>query len=651
MARAMNDLVNIWLVLLGMCGGSVLSVNVLQPDVRVVDGCPTSSVTTCATITLGFDATKVIPAGANPWNASEFLSTNVTTDKTAFNLLAYYHVDSGLPRVSVKLNPQVAGSYDVKFTGPLVSGVSCSVIVTQGASGCGFIQIASNKQHFETSDGDTFFGVGENLAWVNHAVNVSTSWEPYLKNLSEHKANYIRVWLTDSWDDLFIESNGMGNYSVANTQSVETLLAAAEAADIKVLMCIESFNLFCNRPPPAPCSWEKNVYNKVNGGVLDTPDEFFTNQVAKDYFKMRLRYIVARYTQSSAVFAWEFFNEGDISTGFTPAGHALWVDEMAQYLKQVDAVRHPISTSFCCHDPTEVYSLDSVDFSMTHTYGTWNKLDLADNNQHWETLMTAQYDKPTYIAEFGNGAQSAQASEDPTGHVLHNGMWSSVVTGGAMTSMTWWWDNWVQPYNLYVHFDAIAAFTQSVQWGQYRWRPMSGDRPTCTDTPPSTTYTCAQQASWGKCNVTAFPFMAGFCCKTCSNCSGASCQAGHQGRTVAPNVRLLGSVGEQMGDIDDTSTQILAVVWIQNTNNTWSKQNATTSPRAPVNNIANLTVAFTNLAAGSYHVEWSDTMSSAQLGSGSFTCTTTRCDAAVVPDFDTDIAALISSTTVNARAP
>lgn len=39
----------------------------------------------------------------------------------------------------------------------------------------------------------------------------------------------------------------------------------------------------------------------------------------------------------------------------------------------------------------------------------------------------------------------------------------------------------------------------------------------CSDKPPSTDYTCAQQASWGKCLE---DFMQGLCCRSCHGCKG-----------------------------------------------------------------------------------------------------------------------------------
>lgn len=39
----------------------------------------------------------------------------------------------------------------------------------------------------------------------------------------------------------------------------------------------------------------------------------------------------------------------------------------------------------------------------------------------------------------------------------------------------------------------------------------------CSDKAPDSTYSCAQQASWGKCD---YDFMRGYCCKSCHDCNG-----------------------------------------------------------------------------------------------------------------------------------
>ena len=63
--------------------------------------------------------------------------------------------------------------------------------------------------------------------------------------------------------------------------------------------------------------------------------------------------------------------------------------------------------------------------------------------------------------------------------------------------------------------------------------PPPAPTPGCADvSPPPGTYTCAQQKGWGKCDVTANPWIAGYCCKTCFDCA-AGC-----GKTAAEEEKL-----------------------------------------------------------------------------------------------------------------
>lgn len=49
-----------------------------------------------------------------------------------------------------------------------------------------------------------------------------------------------------------------------------------------------------SRNVQGPCFWDKCVYNAANGGPLSTASNFFTSAIAKAYFKLRLRYLIAR---------------------------------------------------------------------------------------------------------------------------------------------------------------------------------------------------------------------------------------------------------------------------------------------------------------------------------------------------------------------
>jgi len=49
--------------------------------------------------------------------------------------------------------------------------------------------------------------------------------------------------------------------------------------------------------------------------------------------------------------------------------------------------------------------------------------------------------------------------------------------------------------------------------------PAPTPAPACSDNPPDTSYTCAQQKGWGKCGES---WMQGHCCKTCFDCNGCN---------------------------------------------------------------------------------------------------------------------------------
>lgn len=77
-------------------------------------------------------------------------------------------------------------------------------------------------------------------------------FEQYLHNLSSSGGNYVRVWLTDDWNDMFLETR-LANYSLPNAYHIDALLQAAERTGVRVLLTIESFNLFCSHSGVRPC--------------------------------------------------------------------------------------------------------------------------------------------------------------------------------------------------------------------------------------------------------------------------------------------------------------------------------------------------------------------------------------------------------------
>ncbi|KAJ3050402.1 hypothetical protein HK097_008637, partial [Rhizophlyctis rosea] len=69
----------------------------------------------------------------------------------------------------------------------------------------------------------------------------------------------------------------------------------------------------------------------------------------------------------------------------------------------------------------------------------------------------------------------------------------------------------------------LAAFAMS-------YMPFQAEAQSCTDVAPSGGYTCAQQASWGKCDES---WMNGYCQKSCNKCTSSGSNGGSGGSSVS----------------------------------------------------------------------------------------------------------------------
>ena len=80
-----------------------------------------------------------------------------------------------------------------------------------------------------------------------------------------------------------------------------------------------------------------------------------------------------------------------------------------------------------------------------------------------------RYGKPAFLGEFGymgQGSTSIMNPDDPDGILIHNAIWSGIMSGAAGTPMFWWWDNYIHPNGLYRHYGALSKFAEPVEWGQ-----------------------------------------------------------------------------------------------------------------------------------------------------------------------------------------
>lgn len=390
---------------------------------------------------------------------------------------------SGPPQFRVRFAPPEPGRYRVTLTatdrGGTLTSAPVSLVATPSAHP-GFVRrAAGSPAYFALDNGDSYVPVGENLCWANGPTPLA-DYDRWLGDLGAAGGNWARLFLSHGekgleWSAPPTERPGvgtylgLGRYAQDNAARLDRVVQRAEVSGIRLMFCIGSFYEFTRGGFFNEGAWVSSPYNAANGGPCATPDEFWTNEAARKLYRQRLRYLIARWSYSPALFAWEFWNE----VPATP-DEERWVCDMAAYLKQHDPNRHLVSTTYGAET---TWQCPDVDFTMSHLYGRANVDDFTPQIQE-RFAEYGRFSKPYLTAEFGIDWQTGDERWDPSGSGLnmHNGAWASLMSGAAGTTMLWYWDSYVAPQGLYRILTPLRRFADTVDWAHTRFTPLGGLR-------------------------------------------------------------------------------------------------------------------------------------------------------------------------------
>lgn len=329
----------------------------------------------------------------------------------------------------------------------------------------GFAKISdADRRYFETTDGKSFYPLGANVCWGGDEGTYN--FDKWIPKYAAQGCNYFRIWLSPQWTTFGIEQPGMskngkglGQYSLENLWRLDHVLALARKYDMKVKLCIDSYNML--RDKDGYPGWEDGVFNAANGGVLHSPVEFWQSPQMDRFYLQKLQYLVARYAADPTVFAWEFWNEIDLARDF-PVGPAKdWHQRMARDLRKMDPYQHLITTSFGnSMGVKEIDLLSELDYIQTHNYNSPDVISQIAIQQS----RKGNWGKPHYVAEIGADASGPRTEDDPEGLQIHDPLWISVCMGSSAAAQPWWWDNLIEPKNLYPLFGSVAKFVKGIDW-------------------------------------------------------------------------------------------------------------------------------------------------------------------------------------------
>lgn len=390
-------------------------------------------------------------------------------DGTQWSVPCFYDADRDW---KLRFAPVKAGEYQYDIKAKKQSGVmniQSGTFTAIESDSPGFVRVSQrNPRFFEFDNGASYFPVGQNLCWVSPPT--SATWKAYLEECEDARINWIRIWMVSwvntelVWTPRNNRYHGYERYDINNARMLDDIFTEAEQRGIYIQLVINHHGQYSSQTNPI---WNENPYNSANGGFLRSPQEFFTSDTAKQHYHDRLRYLVARYGYSTSLLAWEYWNEVDLTSNYHYENVYAWHKEMSAFLEGIDPYKHLRSTSASNNFGGE-YMIDGMHYIQSHNYRT-NIIGTT-----LETAKRAAERFPTSPHIHGELSYDYRGpnTQDREGVILHNQLWSSVHSSDAGTAMTWWWDNWIRPYNLYHKFKTVAEYVEGIDWVEENLLPM-----------------------------------------------------------------------------------------------------------------------------------------------------------------------------------
>lgn len=430
----------------------------------------------------------------NPFDytQNDVMVSLATPDGTPVNLPAFF---DGGQTWRVRYTPSASGKYTIiaitlNGQDANAQNVSPREFDVSGSPKPGFVRIdPTDPMRFRFDDGTPYYPVGYDLAWRN-------AGEPplpqTLARMGEAGVNWSRIWMCHwdaknlDWLEDASEQPKLGELSLPVARLWDQIVSAADDAGIHFHMVLQHHGQYSTGSNP---NWQENPWNKANGGWLDSPVQFFSDPKAIALTKSKFRYIIARWSYSPAIMAWELFNEVEFTDAFAQDLDAVsaWHVEMARFIRAQDPYHHLITTSSRVTEP-KIWT--AVDYYDAHIYP-------PDVTAAMASLDAEHLTKPYFYGEIG-GSEGGGSSE--SAQTLHQILWSSLMSAASGAAEYWFWD-YVERDHLRPQYKVVRDFLD--QSGVLSQRDL---QPTeiVAQTPELVPLTFGPGAGWGAAKQTDY---------------------------------------------------------------------------------------------------------------------------------------------------
>ena len=314
---------------------------------------------------------------------------------------------------------------------------------------------------FVDGHGQPYVPFGGNLPWAD-SDNPQKFFRENFARFGEIGLNWTRVWMCH-WGQLnldWIEPHHgdqppLGTLSLEVARTWDDLITQAENHQLRLQMVLQHHGQYTTFNDS---DWADNPWNIDAGGFLNRPQDFFTDPLARKLTRDKYRYIVARWGYSSAVLAWELFNEvmwtnsrrGDAADN---AAVAAWHAEMARHLRRYDVHHHLVTTS---DDDLTHEMWSTMDYYQPHLYASNMLLGVQTLPHHGEDV-----DRPIFYGEVGDDSMIALTDGQRSDGFVHPLLAGSGLFGALTQPAQLWYIDVIRQNDRWDELASVARFARA----------------------------------------------------------------------------------------------------------------------------------------------------------------------------------------------
>lgn len=296
------------------------------------------------------DGVFVYPSGKQVTIPAFFIEPMETLreEKTLMTYNPTGYKITGEPEWRIRFSGDEAGQYSFYITARDSKGQTCTtqsyVFALNKGTNKGYVDISKNNPSIliNSGDGSPYYGSGTNMAWVRSQFTKNPehlSYNYFIKQATG-KTNMTRVWMCHwawlEWMPAVEKSSssysyaGLGYYNQCISAAFDEIINMCEDSGMRIVLCTEDNDEHGNDQDYD--GWNYNPYHIKNGGFVSTTTQYFRSAEVRQQYKKRLRYILARWGYSSALFSINMWNDMQAPN-----------DDIVDYLKELRDYAHTIT--------------------------------------------------------------------------------------------------------------------------------------------------------------------------------------------------------------------------------------------------------------------------------------------------------------------